>query len=244
METTLTAERFGQALCWMEGGDTTMDEKDVKAFLDDMLKAFRRRFGEVHPGGPVPRFRTTAPAVLSLTAIAGPELAKAVREASSASPVEQAPATKERTDVDSVTIVDAIGHIARLSGREVTASRAQMILWCVYGSWLATHGARLDIEHPQAWRYGPVFPRAYRQSHLQDASACRDAYARLSESNPDLATLVSSKTLSMLFTTMADLDGAHVRRPDSPYARVMGRSPGAWGTRIPDEYTASFFARR
>lgn len=244
METTLTAERFGQALCWMEGGDTTMDERDVKAFLDDMLSAFRKRFGEVHPDGRMPRFRSSTPSSLSLTALAGPELAKAVREASAAPVPGQGPAGQEDKDIDSVTIVDAIGHIARLFGREVTASRAQMILWCVYGSRLATHGARLDIEHPQAWRYGPVFPKAYRQSHLHDASACSAAYARLSEADPELATLVSSKTLSMLFTTMADLDGVHVRRPDSPYARVKRRSPGAWGTRIPDEYTASFFGRR
>lgn len=233
----LTGEGFEQALRWLNGEPATMDGSDVKAFLDEMLKAFRRRFSEVHPDRRMPRFRHMAVPVLSLASMTGRDLAgPAMTE-----PPRKEAALEPEPQVDSVTITNAIAHIARLSGRSMTSSRAQMILWCVYGSWLATHGSRLPIEQPQAWKYGPVFPQAWRKASLSDAVVCRDAYTRLSAASPALATLVSSKTLSMLFTAMADLDGTHVRRKDSPYARVMRTNPGAWGTRIPDESIASFF---
>jgi len=224
------ADTYMQASRWMAGEQTSMDEWEVKAFLDSLIKTFRRRFNEVHPGGGTPRFRP-----MTMPPVVGPSLS--VGPLQPAEPVAAVPA------VDSVTLLNAIGHVASLSGKRITSSRAQLILYCVYGSWLASHGSRIEMEHPQAWKYGPVFPRAYRHSSLGDDKACADAYALLSGKHPELATLVSSKTLSMLFTTMTDLCAVHVKRSDCPHARTLsgGRGPG---TEIPDEYVASFFAGR
>lgn len=235
------ASVYEQAAKWITGEQTSMDEREVKAFLDSMIRGFRRRFSEVHPTGGIPRFRPLTMPTVSLAALVGPELSKEVKELIKT----EAPAVekKEGEPVDSVTVLNAIGHIATLSGKRITSSRAQLILYCVYGSWLASHGSRIEMEHPQAWKYGPVFPRAYRHSNLGDAKACAEAYALLSEKHPELATLVSSKTLSMLFTTMTDLDTVHVRSRSCPYSSVMRENPKAWGTQIPDSLIASFFAR-
>ena len=40
-------------------------------------------------------------------------------------------------------------------------TKAQKLLYCCYGTILAGFGERLTDENPQAWQYGPVFPRTF-----------------------------------------------------------------------------------
>lgn len=40
-------------------------------------------------------------------------------------------------------------------------TKAQKLLYCCYGTVLAAFGERLTEEAPQAWKYGPVFPRTF-----------------------------------------------------------------------------------
>lgn len=44
---------------------------------------------------------------------------------------------------------------------EINATQLQKILYCCYGVFLALSEDRLTSEHPQAWPYGPVFPRVF-----------------------------------------------------------------------------------
>ena len=41
----------------------------------------------------------------------------------------------------------------------VNLTKLQKLLYCCYGVVLAKFDERLTKEHPQAWQYGPVFPR-------------------------------------------------------------------------------------
>ena len=43
---------------------------------------------------------------------------------------------------------------------EVTATKAQRLLYCCYGTVLGKYNERLTDEHPRAWFYAPVFPKA------------------------------------------------------------------------------------
>ena len=40
-------------------------------------------------------------------------------------------------------------------------TKAQKLMYCCYGMILAVFGEKLTEEAPQAWQYGPVFPRTY-----------------------------------------------------------------------------------
>lgn len=40
-------------------------------------------------------------------------------------------------------------------------TKAQKLLYCCYGVILAAFGEELTEENPQAWQYGPVFPRTF-----------------------------------------------------------------------------------
>jgi uncharacterized phage-associated protein len=41
-------------------------------------------------------------------------------------------------------------------------TKIQKLMYCAYGSVLAVLGVRICDEHPQAWQYGPVFPRVFK----------------------------------------------------------------------------------
>ena len=44
---------------------------------------------------------------------------------------------------------------------EVTATKAQRLLYCCYGVVLGKSNERLTDEHPRAWFYAPVFPKVH-----------------------------------------------------------------------------------
>lgn len=235
METQLTADRFTEVIRWMDGDDSGMDEANVKAFLNDMVSAFRRRFLRDHPGMPVPRFRCITSPAVSLASIVGEEKAKAL-----ACPAAPDGSLFGDEVMDSAMLLNSIGHVARSCGCTVSLSRAQLILYCIYGAWISGKGERLPVEQPQAWRYGPVFPQAHGKGRLEDPDACRESYGSLQRIRPDVAELVRRRTMSMMRTRMTDLLDVHVRSRTCPYARTARRC-GVRGAPIPDEMISSFF---
>lgn len=146
----------------------------------------------------------------------------------------------QESRLDSVELINAIAYVAALAGYPLTQSKAQLILYCLYGSRLGVGKERLPIEHPQVWRYGPVFPRAYKRGTLEDQAACEDSYMELIKSEPALAADLLAKTHSMMATPMADLNAVH-KSAQSPYGRTKARYPEKWGVQIPDEEIAAFF---
>lgn len=46
-------------------------------------------------------------------------------------------------------------------GIQANKTKAQKLLYCCYGLYLAKFDKRLTDEHPKAWMYGPVFPRTF-----------------------------------------------------------------------------------
>jgi uncharacterized phage-associated protein len=146
----------------------------------------------------------------------------------------------QESRLDSVVLINAIAYVAALAGYPLTQSKAQLILYGLYGSRLGAGKERLPIEHPQVWRYGPVFPRAYKRGAIEDRGACESSYQELLESEPAILTALSTKTQSMMATPMADLNAVH-KSAQSPYGRAKARYPEKWGVQIPDEEIAAFF---
>jgi len=269
METLdITPERFRQALAWMNGQPSTLGEQEVLQLLRTLTGRFRENCRALRPG-PVPVFRSLrlTPHPLSLSAIyaetqrrvaeeaaapsaprepgANPYLRELMDDGPSGQTPEQAVmrAVAEENRQDSVVLINAIAHVGASAGFPLTQSKAQLILYCLYGSRLGAGKERIPIEHPQMWRYGPVFPRAYKRGALDDGVACGEAFQLLLESDPVLLAAITRKTHSMMGTPMADLNAVH-KGPESPYGITRARFPEKWGTQIPDEEIAEFFRRR
>lgn len=148
----------------------------------------------------------------------------------------------QESRLDSVLLINSIAHVGALAGYPLTQSKAQIILYCLYGARLGAGEDRLPIEHPQVWKYGPVFPRAYKRGSIEDRGACEGSYQELLEKEPTILTALSTKTQSMMATPMADLNAVH-KSAQSPYGRTKARFPEKWGVQIPDEEIAAFFKK-
>jgi uncharacterized phage-associated protein len=149
----------------------------------------------------------------------------------------------QESRLDSVLLINSIAYVGALAGYPLTQSKAQIILYCLYGARLGAGEDRLPIEHPQVWKYGPVFPRAYKRGSIEDRGACEGSYQELLEKEPAILTALSTKTQSMMATPMADLNAVH-KSAQSPYGRTKARFPEKWGAQIPDEEIAAFFKSR
>ena len=265
METlNFTSEQFQQALAWINGQASTLGEKEVLEMLRTLNEGFRENCRRLRPG-PIPRFRSLRPNPLSLSSLMAevdtelekkqvaaiapnPEnqevLPEAVVETPQLTPeAEVAQIVKEENRLDSVLLINSIAHVGAVAGYPVSQSRAQIILYCLYGTNLASTGERLAIEHPQMWKYGPVFPRAYKRGTIEDLAVCAESYQELMETQPLLLTKLSTKTQSMMATSMADLNAVH-KGAKSPYGKMVAKYPDKWGTQIPDEDIAAFFRSR
>lgn len=266
---TITADQIQDALNWINGEDSRMEEQEVKSVLDKLIAGFGRMFRIKHPTSPRPRFRPAVPSPLSLSAIMGEdctvlveqmrkdnERLQAERERNERLRAEALAAEKAAAEaleddlpladppaapkLDSVTLYNSIGFVSHRAGCEITQSRAQIILYCIYGSSLVSSEGRLDIEHPQAWKYGPVFPRAYSKGDLTDHERGRLDFENLRRDHGKLASLLEWKTTCLLHTSMADLNACH-KGKTSPYGKTVAKNPDKWGVAIDDALIAEQF---
>ena len=246
----ITPERFSEALKWINGAQTDIAEKEVREMIDSMAVGYRRRYRELNPFGSRPHLQSTMTNLPTIENICGPEAAdlfkKTMQESRERAEKErmeaEAARAAELAKLDSVEMINSISHIARREGQQITSSRAQIILYCIYGSHLAHTGSRLEIEHPQAWKYGPVFPRAYKRGSLNDDNACAESFEVLNEKSPEVACLLRSKTSAMLTTPMVDLNACH-KGKSSPYGKTISKNPDHWGVQIEDGLIMDFFSR-
>ena len=250
----ITPERFAEALKWINGDQTEIAEREVKQMIDSMAVGYRRRYRELYPFGSRPQLQSTMTNLPTIENICGPEAADLFRQcmkeqqermASQRAQMvlsEQKPEREVGDRLDSVSLINSISHVASDAGEKITSSRAQIILYCIYGSHLAHTGSRLEIEHPQAWKYGPVFPRAYKKGSLSDTGICAESYEELMAKDPEIAGLLERKTTSMLFTPMVDLNACH-KCKGSPYGKTVSRNPDKWGVQIDDGLIRDFFAK-
>lgn len=62
---------------------------------------------------------------------------------------------------DSNDVMAYILGLCEKNGTPWNATKAQKLMYCCYGAILAVFGEKLTEEAPQAWKYGPVFPRTF-----------------------------------------------------------------------------------
>ena len=65
--------------------------------------------------------------------------------------------------LDSLQVMAYIIKQCRDQGIEVNATKLQKLMYCCYGVALAMLNFRICDESPEAWQYGPVFPRTLKE---------------------------------------------------------------------------------
>lgn len=66
-----------------------------------------------------------------------------------------------KTCFDSNDVMAYILGLCEKNGIPWNVTKAQKLLYCCYGIILAAFDERITEEAPQAWQYGPVFPRTF-----------------------------------------------------------------------------------
>ena len=154
--------------------------------------------------------------------------------------------------MDSVTIARAIIHLwdnldpnyKRI--QKISSSFIQTVLYITYGTWLSEKHERLIAEHPQMWKYGPVFARAY--SHLKKEFASehnreenRKAYEAVKQ-NATLKEFLDRTVRTNACKNTNDITKPHVSA-SSAWGRCLKANPEKWSTPIPDKNIDSQFTR-
>ena len=208
ISTLQTPDTFRQVIAWLRGGDETPDihmEERFRQMIGEIVMqcivnnreeiiriynaADRRARRERMPVSPV--------SIRAIMAQCGMEYdpnlfrtgGRPVDPPSQTDDIGDLPegntdAPVQTVRYDSLTFAKALVHMAQMEGRGLNMSQIQAILYIAYGVWMTGHEDRLFEEHPQAWQYGPVFPRVYSKlkKGMTDSQV---QYLKLKEESPE-----------------------------------------------------------
>lgn len=148
----------------------------------------------------------------------------------------------EQYRYDSVAVAKYIAATANERHIVINITKIQKLLYIAYGCYLAIVGTRLTNEYPQAWPYGPVFPRT--RANLLNT----DLYS-ISKQDENLSAMASDDEINALMnlvfrgfgTWNAKQLTAWSHKHDSPWEKTTTIPEFSWGATIPDEYTKEYF---
>ena len=149
--------------------------------------------------------------------------------------------------LDSLDVAKAIAwHYADIGasairGCPLSLSFLQKILYVVYGTFLAERGTRLTAEHPQMWKFGPVFPRVQNKFE-KGITADRETAMTLKEKDPSLDEFIPRIIRILSEKSSKDLKGIHTS-PSSPWGKCLQEHPDKWSTAIDDREIATWFRK-
>ena len=149
-------------------------------------------------------------------------------------------ANMENTELDSVDVAKAVLAEAKSRNLRLNMTQLQKLLYIVYGTSLVILGRRPFVEHPQAWPFGPVFPRTRR--NLSD-EVKKWNVDTCPESVPDELRQIVCKVVENFGTWTSGqlVDWSH--RIGGPWDVVTHRSGFKWADEIPDDETRDYFDR-
>ncbi|BBF23892.1 Panacea domain-containing protein [Sutterella megalosphaeroides] len=144
---------------------------------------------------------------------------------------------------DSLRVMAYLIRRCRRLGIEVDATKLQKLMYCCYGVCLAILDHRLCDESPEAWQYGPVFPRTLRQLKLNGVDFVETAFE-----DPALETALPEDVVQAVDQTLT-----HFGKLSAAQLSVWSHSPGSpWSLasddgahlydQIPDATIRTYFA--
>lgn len=119
-------------------------------------------------------------------------------------------------------------------------TKAQKLMYCCYGTVLAAFGEAMTEETPQAWQYGPVFPRTFnglRKGRIVPG----DDHGFSDNCDPDWIPLIK-ETVKKFGRFSASQLSAWSHKPGSPWARATNDGRELL-VQIPKKYIVEYFSR-
>lgn len=149
---------------------------------------------------------------------------------------------KQEYTHDSLTFAKALVHMAELEDKGLNMSQIQVMLYIAYGVWLAKNDDRLFEEQPQAWQYGPVFPRVYSKLR-KGTEDTHEQYLKLKTDSPERFAFLERCFRRYAWTRASDLAAPHVSR-GTPWAQTRATCPEGPTARIEDDLIREWFLPR
>lgn len=128
----------------------------------------------------------------------------------------------------------------------INVTKAQKLLYIVYGAYLRVYGERLLNEHPKAWPYGPVFPTT-RKAILKRITT-EELEFPISEVNAELKTDEKlNKAIDFALRIFGDWNAGQLtswsHQEGTPWSQTVQSSGFKWGAVIPDELIYEYFLK-
>ena len=267
MATTLqTQDTFRQVMAWLRGGDATPDTQMEDRFRqmigeivihcivnnrEEIIKIYnaadRRARRERMPASPI--------SIRSIMAQCGmeydPNLIKTGRKPADLPsqndgignlPEGNTDEPVQTVRYDSLTFAKALVHMAQMEGKGLNMSQIQAMLYIAYGVWLAQKNDRLFEEHPQAWQYGPVFPRVYSKLN-KGLTDSQEQYLKLKDDSPERFAFLERCFRRYAWTRASDLAAPH-KSKGTPWSQTRKENPDKQAVRIDDSLVAEWFSQR
>lgn len=128
----------------------------------------------------------------------------------------------------------------------INVTKAQKLLYIVYGAYLRVYGERLLNEHPKAWPYGPVFPTT-RKAILKRIAA-EELEFPMYEVSEELKTDDKlNKVIDFALKHFGSWNAGQLttwsHQDGTPWSQTVDFPGFKWGAVIPDEFIYQYFFR-
>jgi uncharacterized phage-associated protein len=140
---------------------------------------------------------------------------------------------------DSRDVAKALIAIGLKHNMILNITKVQKLLYIIYGHFLAVEGIRICDEHPQAWPYGPVFPKTRKMMGIDGIAYRIEDLGELAadEMLLDVVENVVKTYAGYPASTLSEWS----HEEGSPWDGTVSTKGFKWGNQIPDELIKSYF---
>ena len=141
-------------------------------------------------------------------------------------------------EYDSVSVAQYMRALALEDGLILGVTKVQKLLYILYAYFLVKYDTRIINEQPQAWPFGPVFPRTRSKIDYFFKPAERDFDFLKSDKDLEQALREIIQECGSL-TAGALIEWSH--EPYSPWDKIVKDNQKNYGKEIPDDLIKKYF---
>lgn len=242
MEMTLfTESRFKEILAWLSGQEEAKPDF-ADEFINSLGMAYRKRCRGRGRTGDCPGKKLSIKHIMESSGLPAEKMLASLKDTGEKPVISQEdmPEIAYRdSGMDSLVLAKAVLCSIRSNNFPVNRSKVIMISYVIYGVWLAERHERIISEHPQIWKYGPVFPRIYTRLDLNCSG--KEEYDLISSRNPDLAWLIRHYSSCLGLQSVSSISAVHTAG-GTPWKKCCLANKGKWGIAMDDRDIESWFA--
>lgn len=143
---------------------------------------------------------------------------------------------------DSVTAAKYLMAKAAAQKRQLNVTKVQKLLYIAYGLMLADTSRKMVSEQPQAWPFGPVFPRTRRHVDYSKIYDINDEeFAEISKDETVNEYIDASIKYFSEFSAARLSDWSH--DTNSPWDKTKKQDGFTWGMPISDDLIKEYFKK-